>query len=70
MLTFTRHLRTKGRKTDTWGVSCRGHPLGIVKWYAGWRRYCFFPEPSTLFDPACLRELTTFCETQTQEHKA
>lgn len=72
MLTFTQLLRPPKRKTDSWGVSCKGHPLGTVKWYAGWRRYCFFPTLSTgtLFDASCLKELAEFCDTKTQEHKA
>ena len=42
-LSFT--LRVKGSKTSTWSVHSKGSCvlLGVVKWYAQWRKYCFFP---------------------------
>lgn len=46
-----------------------GVDLGIVKWWAHWRRYCFFPDENMLFDPACLCEIAAFCQTQTTLQK-
>lgn len=31
--------------------------LGQIKWYGAWRRYCFYPDESTLFDSSCLAEI-------------
>ena len=41
--------------------------LGYVKWYGGWRSYCFFPLNS-LFDSNCLIEIAVFCDTKTDLH--
>jgi hypothetical protein len=35
---------------------------GIIKWYAPWRRYAFFPEGETLYDAGCLTEIAAFLE--------
>jgi hypothetical protein len=34
--------------------------LGFIHWKTHWRRYCFFPEGDTVFDAACLGEITSF----------
>lgn len=44
-------------------------PLGQVRWYAPWRRYCFTPVEGT-FDAACLRDIATFCEWLMAERRA
>jgi len=60
-------------KTRVWGVLSsrwdihRGTvntELGAIKWYAPWRRYVFFPDPGTLYDVSCLREIAAFIELQ------
>ena len=43
--------------------------LGVVAWYAQWRRYGFYPQLGTIFEQDCLREIASFCETKTREHK-
>lgn len=45
-------------------------PIGAVAWYGPWRKYAFYPAPQTLFEQVCLREIATFCEEATREHKA
>lgn len=37
-----------------------GGKLAFIKWHSGWRRYAFFPFPDTLFDVACLNEISEF----------
>jgi hypothetical protein len=71
VIDFQQQPRPKDRKTDIWSVSCRGHCLGQVRWYAQWRRYVYFVTTlhAVLLDPTCLREIADFCETKTQEHK-
>ena len=52
-------LAVQGPKTNVWHVMSRsrGIRLGIIKWYGPWRQYCFFPEPETLYNATCLREI-------------
>jgi len=40
-----------------------GHPilLGIIKWYANWRQYGFYPESGTVFEKTCLADISDFC---------
>ena len=47
------------KKTREWTV-CSGDygpELGVIKWYAPWRKYCFFPKPDTLFEQDCLSDI-------------
>jgi len=44
-----------------------GNSLGNIKWYAPWRRYCFHPEDSTLFDVSCLNDICDFITQLMQE---
>ena len=56
--------------TSTWDVTISsGLVLGTVKWFSSWRKYCFFPLPSSVYEEDCLREIALFCETQTLIHK-
>lgn len=59
------------RVTRIWRVqSAYTHrPLGEVRWYAPWRRYCLYPRDDTVWSPACLGEVKLFCEDQTQARK-
>lgn len=43
--------------------------LGSVKWFVPWRRYCFFPANSSIFDTNCLGDLMEFCNERTVAHK-
>lgn len=61
--------KTKSGKTAIWNVR-NGIVLGEIKWYAHWRRYCFYPAPETLYDAVCLRQVADFCEAQTEKQKA
>ena len=59
--------REEGRKTEKWTViSLMGsHELGVVSFHPAWRKYVFWPEKNTIFDPACLRDLADFVDKQT-----
>ena len=37
--------------------------LGEIKWFGRWRQYSFFPEPNTVFEKQCLKDITNFIET-------
>ncbi len=49
-------------KTKTWAVMAKVDDalLGVIKWYASWRKYAFFPVAGTVFEPDCLRDIATF----------
>ncbi len=68
---FVLRPRYAGRMTDVWDVvnKYENVQIGFVSWYAGWRRYCFFPLDNTVFEQVCLREIADFCERKTREHK-
>lgn len=40
------------------------HFLGLIKFKATWRRYCFYPEPNRLFDVSCMKAIIDFIELQ------
>ena len=31
--------------------------LGEIKWYTNWRQYAFFPEPGTVWNPECMKDI-------------
>lgn len=45
------------KKTITQEVLSGELSLGLIKWYAPWRRYCFFPHKDCLFDASCLGQI-------------
>ena len=51
-------------KTNIYGVFSKssGDRLGIIKWYASWRQYCFFPELDTVWSKGCLNEVNYLIE--------
>ena len=59
------------RKTRIFMVNSTesGDLLGQVRWYAPWRKYCFYPTQGTIFEQVCMRDLSDFIETKTKEHK-
>jgi hypothetical protein len=52
--------------THTWSVWNGSTYLGEIRWFAHWRRYVFYPDKDTLFDPGCLAELGAFCLEQSK----
>jgi hypothetical protein len=47
-----------------------GFVLGSVKWFGQWRGYAYFPEPYTVYEPTCLRDVADFIEAHNEEHRA
>lgn len=39
-----------------------GFRLGIIKWYAPWRQYCFFPDSGCVFSKGCLNDIENFIQ--------
>jgi hypothetical protein len=57
------------KKTPEFKVSNQGMTLGWIKWYAQWRRLCFFPTPGTLFDRECLLRIAEEVSKQDSAYK-
>jgi len=59
-------------KTKVFGVRSKVPcpPLGLVKWYAPWRRYCLFIDrPNIVFDAGCLADIQDFINTLMEERR-
>lgn len=70
-LTIAPGTKKDGQKTYTYCVFALASSvfLGIVKWRPGWRKYVFEPQPDTVFDCGCLREMADFLDQQTTMQK-
>lgn len=63
-LRFVEESPSPSGKTRRWGVfsAFRGDRLGTISWYGPWRQYTFSPEPETVWNKDCLRDLAHFLE--------
>ena len=43
--------------------------LGWVKWHGAWRQYCFFPQPTTVFNKGCMEDINDFITQLMEERK-
>lgn len=69
-IVFTDGPPSLSGKTRTWTVhNYTGRFMGVVKWWTAWRCYCYFPEQNMVFEKTCLRDIATFVEDRTREHK-
>jgi len=50
------------QKTGRWMCINNQHGswIGEVKWYPGWRQYCFHPASDTVFSQGCLQDICDF----------
>lgn len=63
--------QSESGKTQIWKVrskSRHGLVLGEIKWKSSWRKYAFYPESETLYDPGCLRYIAQALADRTHEH--
>lgn len=60
-----------GIVTKRWVVHAKKSDamLGVIQWRTGWRCYVFEPCFPTVFEQVCLRDIATFIEERTAEHK-
>jgi hypothetical protein len=68
------HVPKIGQKTDRWEIqSHSGEPLGVVRFYPGWRCYVAEANPGTIWSWECDLERSNFTKEQTmlwrQSHK-
>lgn len=63
----------RDRVTKRWRVLSKdsAFPIGIIKWYSAWRRYCLFTLPGgkAIFEEQCLRDIALFLESATQAQR-
>jgi len=49
-------------RTSVW--SCRNTrsnvELGVVRWHAAWRQYCYFPTVQAVYSSGCLQDIQSF----------
>lgn len=66
-----RLTRLLNRKTDIYEVLANEsyQCLAKIAWYAPWRKYAFFPIAVTVWEPICLRKVTTFLDNLIHEWK-
>lgn len=70
---FEKLNKVLGRKTEVWHVcptEGNAAPIGEVRWYPAWRKYCYFAAPETVYEQVCLRDIAQFCESATEIHKS
>jgi len=58
-------------KTGVYAVLSKSQnvELGIVKWYAPWRQYCFFPSELIIFSSGCMVHIVDFIKNLHEERK-
>lgn len=68
---FRGPFTSKSALTKIWDVYPKdgGKRIGQVKWYGSWRKYAFMPEPFCVFEQDCLRDIASFIELKTRDHK-
>lgn len=68
---FIKRPSDPARKTSVWDIQnvSSSAPLGMISWFAHWRRYCFFPNGSAVYDATCLREVIAFLNEANAAHK-
>ena len=64
------HVVPKGGGSISTIHHTHGAPIGVIHWYGPWRKYCFSPHVSTIYEMHCLRDIADFCEQQTIAHRS
>lgn len=62
-----------GNKTKQFSIvpiDGRAHQLGIVSFFPLWRKFIYHPDPGTIHEEQCLRDIAAFCEEQTKAWRA
>jgi hypothetical protein len=69
-ITFEHQGDSVSGRTRLYVVRAKGgEGLGEVRWFGRWSQYAFFPFGGTVFEQDCLRDIATFCEQRTKEHR-
>lgn len=67
-----KYFNGKEHKTNLYHVTAKADNfmLGVVLWFPRWRKYCFHPDPNTVFEETCLQDITEFITQETRAHRA
>ena len=59
------------RKTPIYTIFeySRSNILGEIRWYAPWRKFCFYPDKETIWDTNCLDEIIQCLDKYNSEYK-
>lgn len=59
---ITMILAERKPKTEVYAVMTKDQEvtLGIIKWYAPWRQYCFIPDDNTIYSKGCIADINDF----------
>ena len=70
-MTFDLIGHSDSKKTKVYAVNSKSGKdwLGVIKWYAPWRQYCFLPDPGCVFSRGCLKDVEDFIEKLMEERK-
>ena len=51
-------------KTEVFAVMTKDQEvtLGVIKWYAPWRQYCYIPDDNTIYSRGCMADINDFVE--------
>ncbi len=59
---FERDDEDSTGKTSVWDCWNRSEErLGMVRWYAPWRQYCFYTNGDIILAKSCLLDIAEFC---------
>ena len=63
--------RPDNRKTDIFDVYSKDQNsiLGTISWWGGWRQYIFAPNPNTIYERQCLKDISDFLNKLLEERK-
>lgn len=68
-LTFKLDRMTPSGRTKVWSVESPRGVLGKIRWFSHWRRYGLFPNPGTVWDSCCLKEVATFLDDEMAKYE-
>lgn len=61
-----------GQKTKRYDIHSidQGTTIGEIKWFPAWRKYCFFPRATTVFETVCLTDIIEFIKELTKQRNS
>lgn len=66
---ITRQILPK-RKTPIYYIfEFNGVCIGEIRWYASWRKFCFYPYDDTIWDTKCLNSVIEYIDNINEEYK-
>lgn len=43
--------------------------LGTIRWWSGWRQYCFMPSANRVFSKGCMNDIVSFLDELKEERR-